>query len=299
MKDVLLIAFIYFEINYTIQNLIQIGEYLFMSKKWYLIGGVLLILASTTLVYMLLTDSADKTEAEKPASIGEEVDKSEEEETTEEKMDEVDNEETIASFKNVKGDVHILRGNEVIPINEDELMSIKLHDRLKTGENSSVSMYFHEETSIHLGENSEIVINKWNDEKDNVAIEVEHVLGQLWHEVKTGDQYEVIQDQNIAKVKGTLFLTHIDPNTSQSVLTVLEGLVGVDRVNSHRDSNSDTYPDVFPYIQYIWDQDDDVPSASIVDIEELVRTVSRDVQNQIIDALLNHSDEDDQFDVAH
>src|SRR5690625_2276403 len=271
-----------------------------MSKKWYLVGGIfLIILASATLVYLLQPDNADKTEAGKPASIEGETDKNEEEETTEEINDELDNEETIASFKNVKGDVHILRGNEVSPLDADEVMPIQLHDRVKTGEDSSISMYFHEETSIHLGENSEIVINKWNNEKSHVAIEVEHVLGQLWHDVKTGDQYEVIQDQNIAKVKGTLFLTHIDPNTSQSVLTVLEGLVGVDRVNSHRDSNSDTYPDVFPYIQYIWDQDDDVPSASIVDIEELVRTVSRDVQNQIIDSLLNHSDENDQFDVAH
>lgn len=66
---------------------------------------------------------------------------------------------TIGSVRNTEGDCSLVRGTATIPAEQGTLL--QLNDILRTGKDSSLGVLLRDNTSLSLGENSEVTVDEF------------------------------------------------------------------------------------------------------------------------------------------
>lgn len=100
-------------------------------------------------------------------------------------------------------------------------------DKIKTSANSTIDIYFSNETFLKIGENSRVIIgeNKIKEAGQSTSIKLQK--GKVWSRIKGAwnrlTKFEVITPSAVAGVKGTIFSVETDGD--KTTLKVKEGEV--------------------------------------------------------------------------
>ncbi|SFD97056.1 NHL repeat-containing protein [Paenibacillus catalpae] len=111
-----------------------------------------------------------------------------------------------------------------------------------------------------------------------------HIYPHVADLTHSADRFEVQTGQMTNSVRGTQFMTSVDPLTGQTKLVVVSGKVAVSNGNGNTEqSGPPTY--IYPSQQITLDKDEDEPldlSVNFINVEDLVRMASPDVLAEIL-----------------
>lgn len=135
----------------------------------------------------------------------------------------------VAQLQEVEGDVFIKRGGGLREFPAFEGMSLMEGDWLRTEENSSVEIAFADGTESKLGSYTQVYISHLTEGEEASQASIKVWSGQMWNKVKrlfnVDDEFEVETPTAIMGVRGTMFLTYVDPASKDSRLSVIDGVV--------------------------------------------------------------------------
>lgn len=166
------------------------------------------------------------------------------------------NTDTVAILVDVDGEVLVIRSGGKVEFTARNGMKIRQGDSIRTGKNASVKLDFGDGNETTVGEYSYITIAELSTIETEPSVEqfsimskylgkkvtVKKQSGRTWSKVKnvvqSGNRHKVQTSTAIMGVRGTLFLTYVDPITGRTVLSVFDGQVEANGRNNDTFANS-------------------------------------------------------------
>lgn len=179
-------------------------------------------------------------------------------------------------------------------------MSLNEGDIVSTGSKSSVELKFSNGTStddtLILESNSTVTFSKLSTKKGTTT-KVKMKNGKAWVDVKSietkDDDFQLETPTAIMGVRGTNFFVGIDPNTGQSVIGLLSGIIQY----SSRSDNYEGQHQIFP-AQIFYNNPTDgegVGNMSNQSVEQLLQLTSPDVLQSILSNLSKIQQENEEL----
>ncbi|WP_212959948.1 cadherin-like beta sandwich domain-containing protein, partial [Cohnella xylanilytica] len=138
----------------------------------------------------------------------------------------------IAVIKELSGDVKVRKAGGSKAFRAFAKLSLNQGDILTTGEKGSATLQFSNGTSeddqMTVAANTTLTFSKLSNKKGSVT-KVSMLKGTVWSDVKSirnkDDEFQLETPTAVMGVRGTHFLSAVDPNTSATNLTVFAGVV--------------------------------------------------------------------------
>ncbi|MBU8905951.1 Ig-like domain-containing protein [Desertibacillus haloalkaliphilus] len=194
----------------------------------------------------------------------------------------------------VNGEVFVTKAGAKQEIKADEGMAIQLGDSIRTGVESSVKLNFGTERQATLGELGKVTISELSTveneaevhiftTEDGQKVAVKHESGSLWSKIKSffgsDEHHRVETSTSILGVRGTLFLTVVDYEDEQ--LSVLDGVVGIERVRGTDYSDPASEPRVTPS-QQVSLTDEQATEPTTIDYEQTFERLQPELIVEIV-----------------
>lgn len=175
--------------------------------KWVIV--VLIFMAAGALIYWFYSNYFSKIELNKPVEPANL------------------NTEEIVDTKIINGEISLLEGDVRVDIDnkgyETAIDKAVLHqgDKIKTGIASLAVLNLSDGTAIRLGDNTEIVLNKL--EENNVLVEI--LRGRIYNNIKTKGQYQILALRTRLISLGTKFEVIVNDKLEYIAALVMENNV--------------------------------------------------------------------------
>ncbi|WP_051620338.1 FecR family protein [Paenibacillus sp. UNC451MF] len=193
----------------------------------------------------------------------------------------------------VIGDVSVRKAGGSKSFTAYKEMTLNQGDFITTGNNSSLTLKIADHNDeLTLGDNTEISITELLDSGDGKTSKFKMWAGSAWAKVKSlvssEDEYEIETPTAVMGVRGTQFLTIVDPQTGRTSMVVAAGIVNAttsvtDTSNNQQGEHSVL---VYPSQQISLDSRDQVEDlrgkVDYVDIKSIVEIASP----KVIEALI-------------
>lgn len=192
----------------------------------------------------------------------------------------------IAKVTDVSGDVQIFKGGGSKSYDAYEGMDVTEGDYITTGKDSSIVLDIAErQDELTIGEHAKLYVTQLREHHGTKKTTIKMwsgAMGVKASTLDTDDTFEIETPTELMTVRGTHFLTTVDPVTGDTVLFVLSGVV-----SSNRNGDQDTVPDqvvaIYPsQMGYFHDEFDRDNMTGLVDPNSLMDLVGADVIEAIL-----------------
>lgn len=194
-----------------------------------------------------------------------------------------------AKLEEINGVVYLYKSGGTQKLRAYNGMTLHRGDRLLTNSNSSaVIKGIDRQDEVFVGADAELYISDLHHER-----EAKKTGFVLWRGsigvsaaslIDSDDTFVINTPSGGMGVRGTNFYVRVDPNSEDTSLYVISGIVQAQR-NSQEESAQDS-PPVFPSQQFDWDlpsrTNESNPKPYLPDLDQLFQTVSPDVFERLL-----------------
>lgn len=149
--------------------------------------------------------------------------------------------ENDAVLESVEGEVWLQRSGGLREFEAQNNTALYRGDRVRTGQSSSATVVFDEESSTTLGEYSSVIIANLEKGEESIQSTIKVAAGQVWNKTKRllniNDQHQVETPTAVMGVRGTLFLVSVDDENTD--LSVFDGNVAISAVRDSSEEETD------------------------------------------------------------
>ncbi|UUZ93904.1 FecR domain-containing protein [Paenibacillus sp. P25] len=191
----------------------------------------------------------------------------------------------------VTGDVKVKKagGSKSYEVYKD--MPLNQGDLITTGEASSAVLRIADrDDELTISANAEVYISELTEDGEGTASKLKAWAGSLWSKVKSlvspDDRFEVETPTAVMGVRGTQFLTFVNPNTGETVMLVASGRVRAEADNGEERSTGlvTVYPAQQISLNAGPQQADLRTRVTYADIQNIVKTADP----RVLEAFVNN-----------
>src|SRR5690606_39457659 len=196
----------------------------------------------------------------------------------------------VAIISKIEGTVEVQKSGGKKTLKGFKNMSLNEGDVVTTGSKSSVELKFSNGTStddtLVLESNSTVTFSKLST-KNGTTTKVKMKKGKAWVDVKSiatkDDDFQLETPTAIMGVRGTNFFVGIDPNTGESVIGLLSGIIQM----QSKDDGDQQPQQIYPAQIFFHNPDSGnmIGNMSNQSLEQLLQLTSPDTMRSILDNL--------------
>lgn len=205
----------------------------------------------------------------------------------------------------ITGDVSVRKAGGSKTFTAYKEMTLNQGDFIITGSNSSLTLKIADRNDeVTLGDNTEISITELLDSSEGKSSKFKMWAGATWAKVKSlvssEDEYEIETPTAVMGVRGTQFLTTVDPHTGETSMVVAAGIVNTSTSVPEPNGSQNTLGvNVYPSQQFSMNDRDQArdlrTQVGYADIKDIVNQLSPAVIEVLIKDYANISKENDEI----